>query len=364
MSLVAVGLVLGGAWTFLVVVTLPIALCALDSALGFERDPRGARESLGYRILPGLCVVAQIGLTVWAAAAISNPSATLLETVGYTASVGLSAGVFGMLAAHELIHRKTRTERALGLTMLATVGYMHFRIAHIHGHHVRAATFEDPTTARRGESAYRFIPRAVVGQAREAWAFEVHRLGRRARPAFSGSNRMLRYAGIEILVGAGFAAFGAKAFAFWLAQSLLAIIMLELFNYIAHYGLSRREHEGKRERLGPRHSWNCSRRMNNWSLFNMGRHSDHHRRPSGAYQSLEPVGEAPELPMGYAGSILLALAPPLWRGIMHPRLERWVGDGDLSPPNPGSTELRNRSQRQGAAAHSSGAPNLQTPSPL
>jgi alkane 1-monooxygenase len=305
---------------------VPVALCGFDSALGFERDRRRPGPALGYRVLPWLCVLGQIGLTIWVAAAVANPRTTLLEILGETASVGVSAGTFGILAAHELVHRRAPGERALGLAMLAVVGYMHFRIAHIHGHHVRAATFDDPTTARRGEDAYGFVVRAVTGQVREAWAFEAKRLRRRNVPVFSASNRMLTYAFIELLIGAILWSLSPRAFDFWLAQAAFAIVLLELFNYIAHYGLIRRDHGRGLERLGPGHSWNCSRRMSNWSLFNMGRHSDHHRRPGLAYQGLAPMDETPELPMGYAGSILLALVPPLWRGIMDPRLDQWVQD--------------------------------------
>jgi alkane 1-monooxygenase len=104
---------------------------------------------------------------------------------------------------------------------------------------------------------------------------------------------------------------------------VLAIVLLELFNYIAHYGLMRRHAWGGRlERLGPQHSWNAMRRMNNAALFNMGRHSDHHRHPARPYQSLDADPGAPELPVGYAGAILLALVPPLWRKVMDPRVEQ------------------------------------------
>jgi alkane 1-monooxygenase len=136
------------------------------------------------------------------------------------------------------------------------------------------------------------------------------------------TNRMLRFAAIELLVAAGFAALGPAAFGFWLGQALLAIAMLELFNYIAHYGLMRRRGPtGALERLGARHSWNSSRRMNNAALFNMGRHTDHHRHPTRPYQALEGVDGSPELPTGYAGAILMALIPPLWRRVMDPRLD-------------------------------------------
>jgi alkane 1-monooxygenase len=102
----------------------------------------------------------------------------------------------------------------------------------------------------------------------------------------------------------------------------LGIVLLELFNYIAHYGLERRRRPaGGFERIAPRHSWNSLRRMNNWSLFNMGRHSDHHRRPTREYQRLRAEPDAPQLPFGYAGAILCALIPPLWRGVMDPRVD-------------------------------------------
>ena len=53
----------------------------------------------------------------------------------------------------------------------------------------------------------------------------------------------------------------------------------------------------------------------NLLIFNMGRHSYHHRKPAAPYESLEYIYHAPELPAGYAGSILLALVPPLWRQV-------------------------------------------------
>jgi hypothetical protein len=49
-----------------------------------------------------------------------------------------------------MIHSRHAAERALGLAMRAAVGYMHFRISHVHFHHRLAATLADPATARRG----------------------------------------------------------------------------------------------------------------------------------------------------------------------------------------------------------------------
>ena len=100
--------------------------------------------------------------------------------------------------------------------------------------------------------------------------------------------------------------------------------VLELFNYIAHYGLLRgRDAKGRLLRLDDRHSWNSSNVLANALIFNMGRHSSHHQKPAAPYQDLR-VRAAPELPLGYAGSILLALAPPLWRRVMDPKVQFWT----------------------------------------
>ena len=111
-----------------------------------------------------------------------------------------------------------------------------------------------------------------------------------------------------------------RALAFVVAVAILAVALLEAFNYIAHYGLGRRvTADGRIERLAPQHSWNSGRRMNNAALFNMGRHSDHHWHATRSYEELEALPGAAELPFGYAGALLTALIPPVWRLIMNPR---------------------------------------------
>jgi alkane 1-monooxygenase len=133
-------------------------------------------------------------------------------------------------------------------------------------------------------------------------------------------NRMIVYLAIEALLFVGIALVSLRALAFLVAVAVVAVALLESFNYVAHYGLVRRAGaDGHPERLSPEHSWNSSRRMNNAALFNMGRHSDHHRHTTRAYQELEPLPAAAELPSGYAAALLTALVPPLWRRVMDPR---------------------------------------------
>jgi alkane 1-monooxygenase len=324
----ALGCWLKGPWSYLTVAATPLVLCSLDPVLRDGAPGSGEADGALYRVLPVLYIALQIALTlavaVWAAAA--KPAGP--DLLGATLSVGLTSGVFGLLAAHEMVHKSEPGAKAAGLAMLAAVSYMHFEIAHIHGHHRQGATVADPASARSGEGAYAFVARSVRGQWREAWRFEAERLRRSGRPFFGPANRMLVYLAVEVALLLVAAAAGPATLIFVVGQAVIAIVMLELFNYIAHYGLSRRRDElGRLERLGPQHCWNSSRRFNNWSLFNMGRHGDHHRRPMASYQTLVGDIHGPELPTGYAGAVLLALLPPLWRKVMDPRAAIWAKSG-------------------------------------
>ena len=106
-------------------------------------------------------------------------------------------------------------------------------------------------------------------------------------------------------------------------------------NYLEHYGLLRqRVNSGGRERyerVEPRHSWNSNNVATNVLLYHLQRHSDHHANPTRRYQALRDFREAPALPTGYAGMILLALVPPVWRRVMDPRvLAHYGGDRQLA----------------------------------
>ena len=237
-------------------------------------------------------------------------------------SVGVTTGVFGVLAAHELVHGHNRAERFVGLAMLSGMTYRHFRVAHIFGHHRWAATERDPATARLGEGFYGFLVRTVFGQFVDAWRIEQrHRVA--VRGGNLADNRIARdVATMALIYGVIVIFAGARGAALFAAESAIGIVVLELFNYIAHYGLQRRVTGAGHEPFTERHSWNSSNALANTLIFNMGRHSWHHARPAASYESLKFVAAAPELPAGYAGSILLALVPPLWRRVMDPAVQR------------------------------------------
>jgi alkane 1-monooxygenase len=321
---------LGSAGPLLMVGLLLAALIGAEFISARGNVIRGASNPGRYRVLFYFYVPLQIASIAWAIDVSAQTS--VLGIVSLILSIGIATGVFGMLAAHELVHSRNRRERALGGAMLSAMAYRHFRIAHVHFHHRFAATERDSATARLGEGFYAFLIRTVSGQFLEAWRFERTRPG--ARSFFA--NRAVKDIGLTVVVCVAiFAAWGPLGILVFLAQSIVAIIVLELFNYIAHYGLRRRaDFTGKLEPLGDHHSWNSSNVLVNLLIFNMGRHSYHHRKPSASYQDLQFLRTAPELPAGYAGSILLALVPPLWRQVMDGQVEklrtREFGDARLA----------------------------------
>ena len=93
----------------------------------------GARRRDGHELrgdvprwVPQLYVLLQLAAVAWASVWVLRPQTSFLEATGLAVSAGVTMGVFGFLAAHEMIHSRDQRERALGLLLLATVFYMHF----------------------------------------------------------------------------------------------------------------------------------------------------------------------------------------------------------------------------------------------
>jgi alkane 1-monooxygenase len=262
----------------------------------------------------------------------SSGGLSTLDAFGLALTVAVVSGI-AINTAHELGHKRASAERWLSKVALAQSGYGHFFIEHNRGHHVRVATPEDPASARLGESFYAFLPRTVVGSLRSAWELERTRLGRMERSPWTPANDILGAWAMTVLLFAALtAAFGVVVLPWLLLQAVLGFCLLEVVNYLEHYGLCRqRREDGRYERTRPEHSWNSNNVASNVLLYHLQRHSDHHANPIRRYQALRHVEEAPQLPTGYAGMILLAVVPPLWRRVMDRRLlAHYRGDVSLA----------------------------------
>jgi alkane 1-monooxygenase len=255
---------------------------------------------------------------------IQDPTLTTLEIVGRTLSLGVGCGALGINVAHELGHRVNKSEQLMAKILLLSSLYMHFFIEHNRGHHKNVSTDEDPASSRYGESLYAFIPRSMIMGYLSAWKIEAKQMRKEGRSVLSIHNEMIQYQLIQAgLLVAIFLIFGLMPMLyFWIAATIGAI-SLEIVNYIEHYGLRRKKTgENSYERTMPIHSWNSSHVLGRLMLFELSRHSDHHYKASRKYQVLKHYEEAPQMPTGYPGMMLLSTIPPLWFYIMHKRIAK------------------------------------------
>jgi alkane 1-monooxygenase len=283
-----------------------------------------------YAFIP-LQLVALVG----GAALLAGDDLGLLEKLGLAVTLGCVNGI-GINTAHELGHKRASLERWLSKVALAPTGYGHFYIEHNRGHHVRVATPEDPASSRMGESFYRFWPRTVAGSLRSSWELEAQRLERDEVRWLSPRNDILNAWAMTVVAFAALTvAFGLDVLPWLVVQAVVGFSLLEVVNYLEHYGLLREKRDDgtdRYERTEPRHSWNSDNVSSNVLLYHLQRHSDHHAHPTRRFQALRHFDEAPELPSGYATMILLAVIPPLWRRVMDPRVVAHY-EGDLRRAN-------------------------------
>jgi alkane 1-monooxygenase len=240
----------------------------------------------------------------------------------------------GINTAHELGHKRERVERRLSKVALAQSGYGHFYVEHNRGHHTNVSTPGDPASARFGESFWAFLPRTVVGSLRSAWTLAAGAQRRKGQRVWSLRNDVLNaWALSVVLFGVAIALYGPVVLPYVVVQAVFGFSLLEVVNYIEHYGLLRqRVANGRYERCRPEHSWNSNNIVSNLVLYHLERHSDHHANPTRRYQSLRHFDEAPQLPSGYALMIGLAYFPPLWRRVMDHRVLAHY-DGDVTRAN-------------------------------
>lgn len=319
----------GGPWTFSlplvafgVVPLLELLVGGSTQNLSPETESRIAKSRV-YDLVVYLVVPTQLAVLWLFLGRMSAGGLAPLERVGMVATMGVLCGVFGINVAHELGHRKRRYEQWMAQTLLATSLYMHFFIEHNRGHHKRIATEEDPASARFGETLYGFWFRSAVFGYLSAWQLERERLTRAGRGWLSPRNQMLRFQLIQAALVGGVAwRFGLVATGCFVVAAALGALLLETVNYIEHYGLTRKRTDaGRYEHVAPHHSWNSDHSLGRLLLFELTRHSDHHANAARRYQILRHWDEAPQMPTGYPGMMVLATLPPLWFRVMHPRLK-------------------------------------------
>ena len=325
-----IGFYLGGYWLFTTPFYIFIIIPTVEFVLtryGIDELETGRAEKgihWLFDIMLYLNILIVFGLLIYSLTKIVYYEYLSIEFLGSLLSLGLVMASNGINVAHELCHRTKTPERFLGKFLLIPSLYMHFYLEHNYGHHLKVATKEDPVTAKYNEPIYIFWISAIKGELLGAIKIQKNRLLKNNTSFLSFYNDMFWYGIIQLsymlLV---FILFGLKGLIFCLLAALFSVLMFESVNYIEHYGLLRKKlSSGRYERVQERHSWNSNHIFGRIVLYELTRHSDHHRIAETEYQNLKSINNSPQLPFGYPTSILLSFIPVLWFKIMNPRVPK------------------------------------------
>ncbi|MFP4550721.1 MAG: fatty acid desaturase [Spirochaetales bacterium] len=98
---------------------------------------------------------------------------------------------------------------------------------------------------RRGQTVYAFWVQSVFESVASAWRIEARRMRRLDVRVLSIRNRMIIYTAFSALLVVALYIYSPVSLIAFVAQSVIAFSLLEVVNYVEHYGLERRC-DGKR----------------------------------------------------------------------------------------------------------------------
>jgi alkane 1-monooxygenase len=329
--LLAMGVLFRGVWLLAPALFLMIVVPLLDALTGWQDDGQFRREEFSafeiFLLHWNTRLYAIFYVTSVVCMAKYLPHFTSLETGFVVASLSLM-GAIGFGSAHELLHGKEAIDQVLQRITTAFLFYPHYKLIHIQSHHSHAATDHDKNTAWFDESIYAYIFRTIPESMMRCWEMETARVRSRKSSIWRGlfRNQMLASGlGQVALLLALYWFAGAGGLLLYLGHLMGAHFVLESVNYIQHYGLLRKQHEGQYEKTGAEHSWDSYHYFSSYVTFRVGHHSYHHTSVK-PYYLLFPESKAPKLPVGYFWAIPMVLIPPWWRRVINPRL---CAEGDL-----------------------------------
>lgn len=329
-SLVAFfGIIMGGWWTWSVMVVGWIVVPIIDLIIGADSynltdaEEKEWKQWIGFRVVTWFHLPLQVSLLTFTCWWLSSHEISSLEWYGILFSVGTAQG-FGIGCVHEMIHNPNVFDCTQAMLSLCFSSYGHFWIEHLWAHHRHVATDLDCASSAIGDISWFFVPKCMITTAFEAWNIEKKIMKmKKHHPLNPMHNRYIIAWIVTATIAATYATlFGKEVLSFFFLQGIIAGYIVDNTNYIEHYGLRRAEYEpGQYEVVGWLHSWDTPDFLTNYMLFKIQRHPDHHTNAARPYQILRTFKDAPTLPTGYAGMIVLSWFPPLFRYVMDWRAE-------------------------------------------
>jgi hypothetical protein len=313
----------GSHWIWVALALAILIGGAADEVVGDDAVPLNQRRQLflDANLYAALPLVASMTYFLFALLAQDDSTPGYRPIIAAVIGTGYFYAVAGVTAAHELTHRISNSIAFFWSKMLlAFIVNPTFEMSHVYGHHRNVGTYNDPSTARRGEYVLAFILRTTIDQWIEGWLLETQRLRRKGHRVWSWHNRVLAglFCSAFIVIAAASISGSIGILAFLLA-AVFGRIFYELSVYTQHYGIVRVEGAP----IEPRHSWDSHRLISNVLYYNSPLHSDHHMLPLKPFWQHDARGDSPKLPYGYQTMALMSFFPGLWRKVIDPLLDDW-----------------------------------------
>ena len=300
-----------GDWATSLGIIIPLTLYPLlDVFFSIRENPLPSRQHPAYlEWIPALHVIFQLVILA-ALFKLANTDGSVWTTWAAAISCGFCAGISGIVPAHELGHYVWGPRRWLANVMMQVVAYPHFTQEHNRNHHRYVAMDKDGASAPLGRGFWKHLVVTIPFQ----W-LSIHREMSRKFPGIR--NPVLLRTILSLLTASALFLYNTAVGSTWLIYSASAVFLLEYVNYIRHYGLHREEDEVVTEL----HSWDSEARWSCWMLLELSRHSAHHLKANVPFWQLQPTTGALRLPSGYFGCFWPCMIPPLWKWLIHPKLD-------------------------------------------
>jgi alkane 1-monooxygenase len=320
--ILVLGVYTGFAWLSVLFffVFLPVVRKFVGNDLSVPNTAPSAFLAGYLRAVPRLYFVTWAIVLPWSIWILSVKPMTVAEYIGFALGLWI-VNSLNTAIGHELIHSRSRFDRALGGILNASAGYFHFPEEHL-SHHERTGHYHGGDAAVPGTSIYAYAAGRYFRYLRVAWEFETARLKR--NKSIWLANRLLRRALVPILIGAAYCYFaGVTGLVIYLFQVVGASFSVQAITYLQHWGLSEKETPELRD-FG--FSWEDGCWMQACVTLNHAFHGQHHLTLARPYYELGTAKGGLLLPASYPVMFVLALFPQFFSGIMQARLEAWLKD--------------------------------------
>lgn len=257
-----------------------------------------------------------------------HPSANLGALIGIGLSLWITL-LFGLCSAHELIHRRRRSERWVGAVLAGALGYPALALEHPM-HHAREGREDTADWPRFDESVWTFSARRLWRVGRE---FICTVLTRETHPMASAlrSQVVVAVASYIVMLCIFLAAAGFPGLVIYAMAAMGCALGMQIMTYLQHWALADPRWVG--DRAQPL-AWEDDCRFQAWITLHICFHQRHHMEASTPFYRLGLDEASPRLPAGYITMMLICLVPTAWRNAMLPALEEWKA-GPGRHPSPG-----------------------------